>query len=126
MEKLEDYRSYQLNYSESKLWNKISSVAHKAGAKVVYAVLLLYYVATGKDVSWADKAKIYGVLGYFILPLDVVPDLAPLVGYTDDLTALLWVLHTVWSNVTPEVKSKARARLSKWFGELSEEELKLF
>ena len=35
MEKLEDYRSYQQNYSESKLWNKISSVAHKAGAKVV-------------------------------------------------------------------------------------------
>lgn len=123
---MKDYTSYQRNYSDEKLWKKVTSVARKAGIKTVYAALLLYYVATGKEVSVADKAKIYGALGYFILPLDVVPDLAPLVGYTDDLTALLWALHAVWANVTPEVREKAQAKLSEWFGKPEEDDLKLF
>lgn len=126
MGKVTDYSSYGSNYSESKLWDKMKQVARKAGIKVVYAVLLLYYVATDKNVSAADKAKIYGALGYFILPIDLIPDMTPGVGYTDDMAALLWALHAVWSNVTPEIEKKAKARLREWFGEVHEEELKLF
>lgn len=126
MGKVTDYSSYGSNYSESKLWDKIKQVARKAGIKVVYAVLLLYYVATDKNVSTADKAKIYGALGYFILPIDLIPDMTPGVGYTDDMAALLWALHAVWSNVTPEIEKKAKACLREWFGEVREEDLKLF
>lgn len=126
MGKVTDYSSYGSNYSESKLWDKIKQVARKAGIKVVYAVLLLYYVATDKNVSKADKAKIYGALGYFILPIDLIPDMTPGVGYTDDMAALLWALHAVWSNVTPEIERKAKACLREWFGEVREEDLKLF
>ena len=52
-----------------------------------------------------------------ISPLDAVPDAIPIVGLTDDLAVLVYVLKKVWVNVEPEIKDKARARLSKSFDE---------
>jgi uncharacterized membrane protein YkvA (DUF1232 family) len=98
-------------------------VARKAGSKLVYCVLLLYYVLRSKTVSNADKAKIYGALGYFLLPLDILPDFLPLAGYTDDLTAVIWAIHAVWKNITPELKAQAAAKTREWFGEFDSSEL---
>lgn len=126
MDKLIKYENYQNHYSESGLWKKVAKVAKKAGIKVIYAALLLYYVSQDSNVSIADKAKIYGALGYWILPLDLIPDAIPVVGYTDDLSALIWALHAVWSNVTPEIEAKAKTKLHEWFGECDNKELNLF
>lgn len=112
-----DIEKYQGHYDESKLGSKLPRVARKAGSKLVYCVLLLYYVLRSKTVSNADKTKIYGALGYFLLPLDILPDFIPLAGYTDDLTAVLWALHTVWKNITPEIKAQAAAKTREWFGD---------
>ena len=118
-----EIEKYQENYSESGLQRKIKSVARWAGAKVMYAVLLLYYVLQSPTISKADKGKIYGALGYFILPTDLVVDFLPIVGYSDDLAALMIALHAVATNITPEVKAQARAKLSKWFGEKSQKKI---
>ena len=108
--------SYQSNYSESGLWKKVKSLAKKAGVKTIYMVLLLHYVLKSPDVPLEDKAKIYGALGYFILPIDLIPDFIPVVGYSDDVAALAFALHAVWKNVTPEIKERAQRKLRKWFG----------
>ena len=108
------------------MWNKIKNVAQKAGVKVVYAVLLLYYISTDENVSAGDKAKIYGALGYFILPIDLIPDITPGIGYTDDMAALLWALKAVWDNITPDIERKAKEKLHEWFGTIRESDLKLF
>jgi uncharacterized membrane protein YkvA (DUF1232 family) len=118
-----EIEKYQENYSESGLQRKIKSVARWAGAKVMYAVLLLYYVLQSPTISKADKGKIYGALGYFILPTDLVVDFLPIVGYSDDLAALMIALHAVATNITPEVKAQAKAKLSKWFGEKSQKKI---
>ena len=118
-----EIEKYQENYSDSGLQRKMKSVARWAGAKVMYAVLLLYYVLQSPTISKADKGKIYGALGYFILPTDLVVDFLPVVGYSDDLAALMIALHAVATNITPEVKSQARAKLSKWFGEKSQKKI---
>lgn len=112
--------SYQSHYSEKGLGNKLGKVAKKAGARLVYPVLLLYYVLKSPFVTKADKTKIYGALGYFILPVDLVPDLLPMLGYADDLSAVLWALHTVWKNVTPEIKAQAAAKAREWFGDFDQ------
>ena len=111
-----EIEKYQENYFESGLQHKIKSVARWAGAKVTYAVLLLYYVLQSPTISKADKSKIYGALGYFILPTDLVVDFLPLVGYSDDLAALMIALHAVATNITPEIKAQAKAKLTTWFG----------
>ena len=52
-----------------------------------------------------------------ISPLDVVPDAIPIVGLTDDLAVLLYVLKMVWTDVDPDVKQRARQKLCQWFDE---------
>ena len=112
----QNIESYQSNYSESGLWKKVKSVAKKAGVKTIYMVLLLHYVLKSPDVPLEDKAKIYGSLGYFILPIDLIPDFIPIVGYSDDVAALAFALHAVWKNVTPEIQERAQRKLREWFG----------
>ena len=90
---------------------------------MVYAVLLLYYVLRNPNVSTADKSKIYGALGYFILPTDLILDIVPLVGYTDDMAAIMWAIHTVAKNITPEIKEQAKAKLGEWFDNYDEEKI---
>ena len=118
MRKPSNIEKYQKNYSENKLLSKLSSAAKWAGAKVIYAVLLLYYVLRSPSISASDKSKIYGALGYFILPTDLVLDIIPIMGYTDDLAALVWALQTVAKNLTPEIKQQARQKLTELIGEV--------
>lgn len=111
----QNIEKYNSHYSDRGLWSKIKSVAKKAGSKTIYMVLLLHYVLKSPDVSIKEKAKIYGALGYFILPIDLIPDAIPFVGYSDDITALASILHSVWKNVTPEIKQQAQQKLKDWF-----------
>ncbi len=120
MKQPKDIEKYQKHYDEKKFGSKLPKVARKAGSKLVYAVLLLYYVLQSPGVSKADKSKIYGALGYFLLPLDILPDFIPLAGYTDDLTAVIWAVHVVWKNITPEIKARAAAKTREWFGDFDE------
>lgn len=112
---LPDFMSYANKFSASEFVDKISRIAKRAGAKLVYAALILFYTLQSDKVSKTDKALIVGALGYMISPLDVVPDAIPIVGLTDDLGVLLYVLKKVWTNVDPDVKQKAKDRLDKWF-----------
>ena len=114
---LPDFMQYSNKFSKTEFVEKISRIAKRAGAKLVYAALILYYTLQSNKVSVKDKAIIIGALGYLISPLDVVPDAIPIVGLGDDLTVLVYVLQKVWGDVNDDVKAKARERLSKWFDE---------
>lgn len=114
---MEELTKYQKHYSEESLADKIAKVAKKAGVKVIYAALLLYYVLKNPLTPRGDKTKILGALGYFILPLDLIPDAIPVVGFADDLAALTWALYAVGRNITPEIKAQAKAKLRDWFGD---------
>ena len=114
---LPDFMSYANKFSQSEFAEKISRIAKRAGSKLVYAALILYYTLQSDKVSKADKAIIIGALGYMISPLDVIPDAIPIAGLTDDLAVLLYVLKKVWTGIDPEIIEKAREKLSKWFDE---------
>ena len=112
---LPDFMSYTNKFSNSEFVEKIARIAKRAGAKLVYVALILYYTLQSDKVSTTDKAIIIGALGYMISPLDVLPDAIPIVGLTDDLAVLLYVLKKVWGNVEPDIKDKAMQKLTKWF-----------
>ena len=114
---LPDFMSYANKFSQSEFAEKIARIAKRAGAKLVYAALILYYTLQSDKVSKADKAIIIGALGYMISPLDVIPDAIPIAGLTDDLAVLLYVLKKVWTGIDPEIVEQAKSKLSRWFDE---------
>lgn len=118
-----DYSQYEKYYSSGALMEKLSKFAKKAGIKVVYAALLLYYVLQSKDVPAKEKAKIIGALGYLILPVDLIPDAIPVMGFTDDFAALAYAIHAVRSYITPDIEQQAKNKLSDWFGSIDEQPL---
>jgi len=112
---LPDFMSYANKFSSSEFVEKISRIAKRAGAKLVYAALILYYTLQSDKVSNKDKAVIIGALGYMISPIDVIPDAIPIAGLTDDLAVLLYVLKKVWTGIDPEIIAQAKEKLSRWF-----------
>lgn len=114
---LPDFMSYSNKFTNSEFIEKISRIAKRAGAKMIYAALVLFYTLQSDKISVKDKAIIIGALGYLISPLDVIPDAIPIAGLGDDLAVLIYVLNKVWGNVSEDVKSKAKEKLSKWFDE---------
>lgn len=114
---LPDFMKYSDKYTASGFVEKISHIAKRAGAKLVYAALILYYTLQSKDVPLKDKAIIIGALGYLISPLDVIPDAIPIAGLGDDVAVLLYVLHKIKEDLTDDVKKRAYDKLSKWFDE---------
>lgn len=114
---LPDFLKYKDKFTKSGFMEKISRVAKRAGAKLVYASLILFYTVESDKVSMKEKAIILGALGYLISPLDVVPDAIPIAGLGDDLAVLIYVLNMLWEKIGDDVKDKARQKLSIWFDE---------
>lgn len=114
---------YSKYYSEDSLWEKIKKFSKAAGAKVIYAVLLLYYAMIDSKVSLKTKLFIAAALGYFILPTDAIFDLTPIIGYSDDLGVLLFALKQISSAITTEIKENARNKIAEWFSDVDEKEL---
>lgn len=107
---------YEKAYSDQRFWRKATRHASSAGRQAAEKALWLYYAVKNPDTpKWARRV-IYGALGYFVLPLDAIPDLAPIVGYTDDLTVMTAALATVAFHITDDIKQQASVRLHSWFG----------
>ena len=106
----ERLQKYQGHYSEEKLWPKMKKFAARLGGKATYYVLVLYYVLQSPDVPLSNKTIILGALGYFILPLDLIPAL----GFTDDIAALTLAYKAIQTAVTPEIKARAEAKVKEW------------
>jgi uncharacterized membrane protein YkvA (DUF1232 family) len=103
-------------FSEPSFWDKVRDFAVAAGGKVIYVALLLYYATQSDTVpSWA-RTVIYGALGYFILPLDAIPDAVPVVGYSDDLGALVLAFALVAVNIDDPIRERAREQFRHLFG----------
>lgn len=114
---------YSKYFSERSLWEKLKKFSKRAGQKVVYIVLLLYNLMSDPVVPFKTKAVITAALGYFIFPLDAIPDLSPLIGFTDDLSILIYTLSKVSESITPEMKGRARKQLENWVGPVDEKNL---
>lgn len=109
-----DNNKYQSEYSESRLWDKLAKFAKKAGYEVVVNILKLYFsIALGKA-NAKQIAIIIGALGYFISPIDAIPDVLP-GGLTDDAGIIAAAVSTLACCSDPEVVAAAKAKASEWF-----------
>ena len=115
--------TYEKHFSFNGLMAKIKETAKKAGLKAIYMALLLYYALESPTISIMDKAIIYGALGYFISPIDIVPDILPLIGLSDDIAVLAWAFSRVKHNINDMTREKAKTKLKIWFGNFDEKEI---
>lgn len=110
-----DYNKYTDDFSDGKFWDKIKEVAKKIGLKTTSYALILYYVLQKKEVPFKDKMLITGCLGYFILPIDLIPDFIPIAGYTDDVAGMIFAIKKCMDYVDDEIKQNVSSKLVSWF-----------
>jgi uncharacterized membrane protein YkvA (DUF1232 family) len=123
-EVFENSERYSKHYDEESFFKKILDYGKRAGAKVVFASLLLFYAVKSERMPLKEKAIVLGALGYFIFPFDLIPDFIPVVGYADDFAVLYATVRMVVSFIDAQVINDARSRLNEWFGDIEEEELR--
>jgi len=93
-------------------WRKTRSVA----ARVPFAdeLLAAYYCAFDRNTPLPVKATLLGAIAYFILPADAVPDMLPVLGFTDDAAVLATTLKLVAGSIRPEHREAAREKLAEF------------
>jgi len=93
-------------FVEENLWTKLERV----GKKISFAKDILALVNYMRDsyVSWHRKAIVVAALIYFISPIDTIPDIAPLIGYLDDLGVITALLKFLGSELIPYYKTGYR------------------
>lgn len=119
----ENLNRYAEFYNPNALFEKIKKFAKKAGVKTIYVVLILYYATFDKALPVKDRLMVLAALGYFIIPLDLIPDALP-GGFADDAGALFYVVKHIWNNLSEETFNKAKLKLGEWFGDVDETQLK--
>jgi uncharacterized membrane protein YkvA (DUF1232 family) len=94
-----------------RFWSKLKRVA----AQLPFAedLLAAYYCAFDRQTPRHVQAALLGAIAYFILPFDFVPDMLPVLGFTDDAAVLATALRMVATHITPEHRDAARAALKR-------------
>jgi uncharacterized membrane protein YkvA (DUF1232 family) len=101
----------EVEHVRREFWRK----ARRVAARLPFAedLLAAYYCAFDRATPVQVKAALVAALAYFVLPLDAVPDMLPVIGFTDDATVLLTALRMFAGHVRPEHRAAARVALAR-------------
>jgi uncharacterized membrane protein YkvA (DUF1232 family) len=76
-------------------------------------LLAAYYCAFDRQTPRHVQAALLGAIAYFILPFDFIPDMLPVLGFTDDAAVLATAIRLVSTHILPEHRDAARAALKR-------------
>lgn len=103
------------DFTQSGFWAKLAKQAKKAGHKVIETALSVYYITVDDATPVKVKAVGAAALAYFISPIDLIPDVIPVIGYSDDMAVLAGALVMLAPYLTDEIRRKANATMKSWF-----------
>ena len=94
-----------------RFWIKLKRVV----ARLPFAedLLAAYYCAFDKETPRHVQGALLGAMAYFILPFDFIPDMLPVLGFTDDAAVLATAIRLVASHITEDHRRAARAALKR-------------
>jgi len=97
-----------------RFWRKLRVLA----ARLPFAedLIAAHYCAFDHQTPVHVKAALIGAIAYFVLPADVIPDVLPIVGYTDDAAMLAAAIRLVAQHITPDHREAARQTLARMRG----------
>ena len=98
-----------------RFWIKLKRVV--ANLPFAEDLLAAYYCAFDKQTPRHVQVALLGAIAYFILPFDFIPDMMPILGFTDDAAVLATVIRLVATHITSEHRDAARAALKRGIGE---------
>lgn len=107
---------YSNYYSETAFWDKVHRYAAAIGKKLIEEALVLYYAWCDPDTPAWVKTVIVSALGYLISPIDAIPDMIPVVGYTDDAGVIAAAIALVSSYLKKKHRRRAREKVKELFG----------
>lgn len=114
--------SYQ-NLSPDTIFNFLRRKISYISAPLLYAALLMYHAFNRTETpAWA-KRIVMGAFVYLVSPFDAIPDLSPIIGYTDDLGVLTYGLVMIAAYINEGVRASARQTLNAWIGHADESQL---
>lgn len=121
MKLVKNIKQYVGLYNESDLKKVIVLFGKKLGAQVVLYALIMFTLIKDSEVPLKVKMVFMAALGYLILPTDLIADILPVIGFTDDIAFLTYVVTSASEYITPEVKENAKAMMGKWIDFEAEE-----
>jgi uncharacterized membrane protein YkvA (DUF1232 family) len=94
-----------------RFWSKFKRVV----AQLPFAedLLAAYYCAFDRRTPRHVQAALLGAIAYFILPFDFIPDMLPVLGFTDDAAVLATAIRLVATHITPDHRDAARTALKR-------------
>jgi uncharacterized membrane protein YkvA (DUF1232 family) len=104
-------------YVRRGFWAKVRRVA--SALPFAEDLLAAYYCAFDRATPRHVRAALLGALAYFVLPFDVIPDMMPVLGFTDDAAVLATALKLVASHIRPEHRAAARQAIERGLEETS-------
>ncbi|MFT5716468.1 MAG: uncharacterized membrane protein YkvA (DUF1232 family) [Oleiphilaceae bacterium] len=112
-----DVKKNETSISENRLIKKVKSSLRLVGREAVSNAFILYYTLRAPETPVWCRTVIIGSLSYFISMIDGIPDLTPLLGYTDDIAVMAAAIATLSKYITPEIKSKADEKTGQLLGD---------
>ncbi len=99
------------NKNESEIGSSMKKIARAAGSKIMYPAFALWYIMKDhRTPPWA-KSIVVAALVYLVSPMDAIPDITPIIGYSDDLGVLLGALKTLDEFYSASVQKKAESKV---------------
>jgi uncharacterized membrane protein YkvA (DUF1232 family) len=98
-------------YVRRSFWSKLRRFA--AALPFAEDLLAAYYCAFDRETPRHVQAALVGALAYFVLPFDIIPDMLPVLGYTDDAAVLATAIKLVSAHIRPKHRAAAQAALAR-------------
>jgi uncharacterized membrane protein YkvA (DUF1232 family) len=99
---------------ERGFWRKLRR--HAGKVPFLEEAVAAYYCAVDRATPLKVKAVLMGALAYFVLPGDLIPDIMPVLGFTDDAAVLFAAVRAVGGAIRDEHRERARAAIAKLAG----------
>ena len=95
----------------SEFWPKFRRLA----ARLPFAedLVAAYFCAFDRETPRHVQVALIGALAYFVLPFDFIPDMMPLIGFTDDAAVLATAIKLVATHIGPQHRDAARRVLAR-------------
>jgi len=95
-------------------WRKYVAIPINALRFIVEHFLLAKELVTQSDTPTHIKFLLVGLVLYIISPIDLIPDMIPLFGITDDVALLVMGWNYLERFITPQMRAKVDATMQRW------------